>query len=174
MDENGCCGNGAIVIAALGLLVNYKKRTVITDEETGNKQKSPSHTLFLVPIEFWAILLPVLFLWLQNVTQEKDAENMSYIETPAINDIYSADFTKMDEGADEEYKYGMMKVVSTSPAGVEVSISKIAYDKKSGVSIDIREARQNDASYFYEEPASFTQNELLNLLSTDGIYSVER
>ena len=99
---------------------------------------------------------------------------MSYIETPAINDIYSADSTKMDEGADEEYKYGMMKVVSTSSAGVEVSISKIAYDKKSGVSIDIREARQNDASYFYEEPASFTQNELLNLLSTDGIYSVER
>lgn len=61
---------GAIVIAALGLLVNYKKRTVITDEETGNKQKSSSHTLFLVPIEFWAILLPVLFLWLQNVTLE--------------------------------------------------------------------------------------------------------
>jgi hypothetical protein len=108
---------GAIVIAALGFLVNYKKRTVITDEETGKKQKSPSHTLFLIPIEFWAVLLPVLFLWLQNVTQEKDAVNMSYIENPAINDLYSTDFTKMYEGADKEYKYGMMKVVSTSSTG---------------------------------------------------------
>ena len=56
----------AVIIAILGYYFNYKKRIVITNEETGRTEKSPAHSLFFIPIEFWSIILPLLFLWLEN------------------------------------------------------------------------------------------------------------
>lgn len=51
-------------IGLLGLYLNYVKRGTIIDEETGEVLgKSPSHYLFFIPVEYWALITPAVFLW---------------------------------------------------------------------------------------------------------------
>lgn len=165
---------GSLIIGLLGYFLNYKKRNVVIDEETGKKNKSPSHTLFFIPIEFWAVLIPLLFLWMEQYGAEQDALDITYIQSPIVNDKYLVDYTKIFDGADEEYKYGVMKISSVSAETVELLISEMSYDGKSGPKKDIREAKTSDRSYFVQEPAIFTRTELLNLKNIDAIDSVVR
>lgn len=61
--------NVAVILAALsigllGLYLNYIKRRTLVDEETGEDLgKSPSHYLFFIPIEYWAVITLALFFW---------------------------------------------------------------------------------------------------------------
>ncbi len=54
----------AILIGALGYFLNYKKRVVVVLGETGKKEKSKPHSLFFIPIEYWAIIIPALYFLL--------------------------------------------------------------------------------------------------------------
>ncbi len=105
---------------------------------------------------------------------EKDATEMALIEAPAVNDKYHVDFTKIYEGTDQTYKYGIIKVIFVLPEGVEAVISEIAYDKKSGVRKDIQDGKANSESYFSKESVTFLNEELEKLKNSDAIYSVTR
>jgi hypothetical protein len=163
-----------ILIGGLGYFLNYKKRVVVVNEQTGKKEKSKSHSLFFIPIEYWAIIIPVLFFWFENMAAEKDATEIVLIEMPAINDIYHVDFSKIYEETDQTYKYGIIKVVLVLPEGVEAVISEIAYDKKSGVRKDIQDGKVNSEGYFSKESVTFSNGELEKLKSSDAIYSITR
>ncbi len=165
---------GSVAVALLGYFLNYKKRTILVDEETGKKQKSPSHSLFFIPMEIWAILIPLVFFWAEHNTAEQHAKEVVYIQSPAVNDKYSADFTKIFEGADSEYKYGVMNVVKVLPDGVEVQISEIAYNKKSGVSDDIDWGKANSGSYYASDTTTFSNAELAHYHDEEAIYRVSR
>lgn len=55
---------GALIVAALGYLLNYKWRRELVDEETGQPAgKAPSHTLFFIPVEYWSVIVLALFFW---------------------------------------------------------------------------------------------------------------
>jgi len=46
-----------LAILMLGYFANYKKRIVEVNSLTGRKIKSPSHTFFFIPIEYWAFII---------------------------------------------------------------------------------------------------------------------
>jgi len=165
---------GSVIIGLLGYFLNYKKRNVVIDEETGEKNKSPSHTLLFIPIEFWAVLIPLFFLWVENYSVEQNALDITYIQSPIVNDKYLVDYTKIFDGADEKYKYGVMKISSISTETVEFLISEMSYDGKSGPRKDIRDGKTSESNYFVQEPATFTKTELLNLKNSDAIDSIVR
>ena len=50
---------GPLLVGLLGYILNYKQREVYVDEETGETIKSPSHTFFFIPIEYWSIIYVV-------------------------------------------------------------------------------------------------------------------
>ncbi|MDJ0498720.1 MAG: hypothetical protein QNJ89_12880 [Acidimicrobiia bacterium] len=54
----------AFSIAILGAYLNHTKRQMLVDEETGEVVgKAPAHSLFFIPIEYWAIVvLALLFM----------------------------------------------------------------------------------------------------------------
>ena len=53
-----------IAIGLLGLYLNHMRRGTVVDEETGEVLgKSPSHYLFFIPVEYWALITPALFFW---------------------------------------------------------------------------------------------------------------
>jgi hypothetical protein len=165
---------GAALVGLLGYFLNYQKRTVVVDEETGEKHKSSSHALFFIPIEIWAIIIPVVFFWAQHSNAEQHAKEIALIQSPAVNDKYSVDFTEIFEGADNEYKYGVMKVMQVTPGGVEVRISDIAYNKKSGVRSDIMEGKADDDGYYSSNTAAFSHAELAHYHEGEAIYKVSR
>ena len=51
----------SLLLAMLGYWLNFKSKQVYIDPETGEEHKSPSHTFFFIPVEFWAVIVPVLF-----------------------------------------------------------------------------------------------------------------
>ena len=57
---------GAIAVGLLGFILNHVKRQILVDEETGEPLgKAPSHSLFFIPIEYWAIIVLGLVFWPQ-------------------------------------------------------------------------------------------------------------
>ena len=57
---------GAIAVGLLGLVLNHVKRKIPVDEKTGEPLgKAASHSLFFMPVEYWAIIVLALVLWPQ-------------------------------------------------------------------------------------------------------------
>ncbi|MZR63111.1 hypothetical protein [Alcanivorax sp. DP30] len=164
----------SLLIASLGYFLNYKKRQVTIDEESGKKKKSPAHSLFFIPVEAWAVIIPVLFFWMQIQTAKTDAKEMAFIESPAVNDVYSVDFTEIFTDTDQKFKYGTLKVVEVKSDGVEVLASEIAYDGKSGVRKDVREGKANNQGYYSGEPFFIPRQYIIELKNQDGIFQVSR
>jgi len=54
----------ATSLAALGYFLNYKKREILINNETGDVTKSPSHTMFFIPIEYWAVISIAVFIFI--------------------------------------------------------------------------------------------------------------
>ena len=54
----------AILVGFIGIYLNHTKRQIQVDEETGQVLgKAPSHSLFFIPIEYWALITLALFFW---------------------------------------------------------------------------------------------------------------
>ncbi|MDJ0904560.1 MAG: hypothetical protein QNI96_00970 [Woeseiaceae bacterium] len=54
----------AVLVGILGVFLNHMKRGLLIDEESGEVVgKAPSHTLFFIPVEYWAIVVLALFFW---------------------------------------------------------------------------------------------------------------
>ena len=57
-------GFAALLIGPLGIYLNHIKRKNLIDPETGEVLgKAPSHSLFFIPIEYWAVIIVVLLVW---------------------------------------------------------------------------------------------------------------
>ena len=52
--------------AFLGYTFNHNKEIKTVGIVPRELEKPPSHALFFIPIEYWAIIIPALFLWMQN------------------------------------------------------------------------------------------------------------
>ncbi|MEO0366858.1 MAG: hypothetical protein AAF265_15365 [Pseudomonadota bacterium] len=51
-------GASALFVAVLGIVLNHVLREHIVDEKTGAVlEKTPSHSLFFIPIEYWSLLM---------------------------------------------------------------------------------------------------------------------
>lgn len=54
----------AISVGILGIFLNHTKRQMLIDEESGEVLgKAPSHSLFFIPVEYWAIIVLALTFW---------------------------------------------------------------------------------------------------------------
>lgn len=54
----------ALFVGFLGFLLIHKKRQILIDEETGEAVgKAPAHSLFFIPIEYWAIIVLAFVFW---------------------------------------------------------------------------------------------------------------
>jgi hypothetical protein len=161
-----------VCIAALGYFLNHKKRVIIVDEATGKSQKEPSHTLFFIPIEYWAIIISVVSVWSHFNSKERDAVDMAYLQTPAVSDKYIFDTNSIYE--DSEYAYGLFKVTRVDNGSVEVINSKYSYDSKSLIREELKDGSANDASYYSGGQLVFSVDELIEMKRKGQIYSVHR
>jgi hypothetical protein len=98
----------------------------------------------------------------------------SYLEQPAVNDIYIVDFTRLFTGADPKFKYGALRVKELFDGQAELQVARIAYNKMSGVRKDIRSRRTSDHSYYESESMFVDVIELKNMQSSGAIRSIRR
>lgn len=120
------------------------------------------------------IIITCLILFGVYAAQQDNIQEAAYVEQPAVNDLYIVNFTKIFTGVDPKYKYGLMKIKQISAGQVEFQVSKIAYNKTSGVRKDIRERKTSSDSYYESEPLSIDIGKLKSMKDTGAIYSIER
>jgi hypothetical protein len=54
----------AFAVGVLGIYLNHKRRQLLIDEETGETVgKAPAHSLFFIPVEYWAVVVLALIFW---------------------------------------------------------------------------------------------------------------
>lgn len=59
----------ALTTGVLGYWINYKKRIVEVNHFTGKKDKSPCHSFFFIPVEYWALIVPAMLFALHRLSQ---------------------------------------------------------------------------------------------------------
>ncbi len=162
----------ALLIAAFGYWVNHKKREVMIDDE-GNKKKSSSHTLFFIPVEYWAILFPVFMIWMNNYTEQKNIEELAYINAPTVGDLYLLDITRTRKEMDS-YKYGVFKVVNVQSDGVDIVEGGYVFEKKKGLREELRGSKSKADDYYLPETYFMDTQSLLTLKMDGDIFEVRR
>jgi len=156
--------------------LNYKLRKTSDNEEKGeNKDKAPSHALFFIPVQFWAIIIPVFFVWAGYSEQQAQYQDKIYLQEPQSGDLYLTDFSKVFTDTNSSFKYGIMKVAtSTDDNKVKLLIGQLTYVLHSGPEKDITNNKTMDSSYFSEDIIILNLEEIQKLYSLGGIYRILR
>lgn len=162
----------ALLVALFGYWVNHKKRETVVDED-GNEKKSASHTLFFIPVEYWAIIFPVFIIWMSNYTEQKTIEELAYIKTPMIGDLYLLDISRTRKEIDS-YKYGVFKVVNVQSDGVDIVEGGYVFEKKKGLRKELRDAKVQAVDYYLPETYFMDTQSLITLKTEGDIFEVRR
>lgn len=134
MEECDHCGNGATL-----------------DTAEARKLYPKDHIPFLRK-RGWALCLTViaaLIGFAAASSRTHNAEVAAYLASPEVHDLYLADLAKVpnsgfatdDSGVRREHAYGAMKVMQVSKDKVVFVTTTEAYDKKSGITKIVKNAR---------------------------------
>lgn len=161
-----------------GVECTHCKKTTIGKDLPKELSKQIKSTVFTkkntLPMFSGLIVFAFLILFVANAVQQDNLREAAYIEQPAINDLYIVNFTKIFNDTDPKYKYGVMRVKHLSSSQAELQVSKIAYNKTSGVRKDISERKTSPDSYYDGKSLSMDISKLKGMKESGAIYSIER
>ena len=158
----------------MGYLLNYKHRGTIVNEESGESLKTPSHHLFFIPVEYWALIFPIIFVWGGYSDQLKQEQELIYLQSPQKEDVYFTDFTKVFFDEDTLSEYGIMKVESITSDGVILLVSQTVYNGRSGPEKDIENTKALHRNYYGESMIVLNPEIIQELFNSGAIYTVIR
>lgn len=162
----------------VGIECTHCKRTLVDKELPEGLSKQIKSTLFTkkktLPMFSGLIIIACLTLFGAFAIQQENIEEAAYIEQPAVNDLYTVNFTKIFNDTDPEYKYGIIRVKHLSSKQAELQVSNIAYNKASGARKDIRKGKTSTDSYYTKELLTVDISKLKDMKESRAIHSIER
>lgn len=162
----------------VGVECTHCKKTLVDKELPPELSKQIKSMIFtkkkVMPMFTGLIIIALLVLFGVFTAQQKNAQDVAYIQNPQVNDIYIVNFNKLFKASDSEYKYGAMRIKELSSAEVELQLSSIAFNKTSGVKDDIN-ANKASVDTYYEKKTLYIDIAKLKEFQDSGvIYSIER
>lgn len=165
----------SVALGAMGYVLNHRLRNDIEDPETGAiLGKPPSHSLFFLPIEYWAILIPVVALWSQSSAAKQDQQDAKYLEAPISGDVYVTDFSETFDDIDQQHKWGVLRVHRVRDYNVHVKIGSMGYGLPLGAFKAVQDGEDQAPGYYVHEMISLRRDELQGLKETGVINEVVR
>lgn len=162
----------------VGIECTHCKKTLLDKEVPSHLANQIKANVFTTrhTLPMFSGLFIIAFLGLFGVfaVQQDNIKEAAFIEQPAINDLYIVNFTKIFNESDSKFKYGVLRVKSLSSDQAELQVSKIAYNKTSGVRKDIREKKTFSDSYYDNKPLYIEIGKLKEMKESGAIYSIER
>lgn len=126
-----------------------------------------------LPMFSGSIIIALILAFGAYTAHNESLKTVTYLEQPAVNDIYQVDFFELYEDSDPTYKYGAMRVTQLSDKQVELQVS-IAYNQKSGVRDDISKNKTSSNSYYDDELLYINKEDLVKLHEAGAIYHASR
>lgn len=154
----------SICIGVFGWMVNRHQ---------GEGPRPPQHALFFVPVQYWAVLLPLLFGGFQYMDARNQEENALYVTEPQVGDRYLMDFRNAFEDVDPDYPYGAMKVVAVNSTGVKVVLSEYMFELRAGIREALNENKE-EGRFNEEANFHFAFEEIEALVASEEIFDVQR
>jgi hypothetical protein len=168
-------GLASVAIGLFGYLLNYRMRKVVHDPQTGEVVgKSPSHALFFVPVQYWALVLPAILIWGQLGAAEREQNETSYLQSPQVQDVYITDLSLLLEDIETRNKWGVMKVVRVGADEVDVKIGSMGYGVPAFAKKALRDGEDLAPDYYVEDSLTLKRSELPTLKETRVISDVVR
>jgi len=165
----------SVAIGLFGYVLNYRLRKAVHHPETGEiVGKSPSHALFFVPVQYWAIVLPAIFIWAQLGAAEREQSEASYLKSPQVEDVYIVDLSLLLEDIDTRNKWGVMKVVRVGADDVDVKLGSMGYGVPAFAEKALRDGEDLGQDYYVEDPLMLNRSELPRLKEKRVISDVVR
>jgi hypothetical protein len=162
----------------VGIECTHCKTTLVDKELPEGLLKQIKSNIFTkkktLPMFSGLIMITCLILFAAFAIQQENMEEVAYLEQPAVNDLYTVNFTKIFKDTDPEYKYGVIRVKHLSSEQAELQISNIAYNKTSGARKDIRKGETSSDSYYANESLYVDISKLKEMKESGAIFSVER
>lgn len=154
-------------------------------QNTISKDRIPSHLmdrirpkLFPLSKILWKfsglVLLAILITGITIKVQDDIEKEKNYLSSPMLNDYYVADFTKIYNDADIDFRYGILKVIQVNENLIVVQPSHVVYSKLSGAISDINKGKINKHNYFRNDEMSKSINQLQLMKSKGIIRKVKR
>ncbi|MBB6521415.1 hypothetical protein [Pseudoteredinibacter isoporae] len=162
----------------VGIECTHCRRTLIDKDLPAKLSGEIKATVFkkknVLPLFSGLIIIACLVLFGIYSVQKDKLQEAAYIEQPLADDFYIVNYAKIFPDADEKYKYGLMRIKEVNSGRVEFQVSKIAYNKVSGVRTDIRNRKASSDDYYDIEPYYMAAENLPEMRESGAIYSIER
>jgi len=164
----------SLLVGMFGLSVNKKLKRLI-DPETGEEHITPSHALFFIPIQYWAIIMPLFLFSGKLISDGRKAENIYAIEHATVGDVYHINLTKIFEEESSDYKYSLMKLVTINPEwGHAFVIARAGYRKRRYVRELLRDGDDKKENFYFDSHHTYTVKELLELHDAGAIQQIDQ
>jgi len=159
------------LVGLFGLKVNRNRKRLI-DPENGEEHITPSHSLFFIPIQYWAIIFPVFMFVGQSLSSSQKSHDVAAIQSPVIGDLYYVDVRKVLDEKDAKFKYSVMKLVEITPEQLSFNIGSMGYNSKKTLRAAIRDEKHIADGYYFDYPYEFSPADLIKLTENRGVYNI--
>lgn len=164
-----------ITSKSVGVECLHCKKTLMGKEISADTTKHIKQQVFnkgnTLPMFSGLFILAAAFLFMLYIGQRNSNLEDAYLAQPKINDMYIVNMHKIFPNTDKKYKYGLMRIRHIGATKVEFQVSKVVYNKTSGLRKDIRQGKASSADYYTDQPFIIS---LTMLKKMGAIFSVKR
>lgn len=162
----------------VGIECTHCKRTLTDKELPSEVSDKIRSSLFskkdVLPLYAGLLIIALAISYFGYSFNEQSKQEAIYIEQPAVNDLYVADFSKLFEDSKDGYKYGLLRVNVLSSEQVGLQVSNVVFNKTKGVFKDIRNESWSSDTYFADQMMYIDREALKDLKETGAIRSITR
>ncbi|ODC04391.1 hypothetical protein BFW38_13475 [Terasakiispira papahanaumokuakeensis] len=168
-----------ITSKTVGIECTHCKKNMVNNELPEHLSKEIKTALFtkkqVLPMFSGLIIIACLVVFGVYTAQKNSANELTYIEQPAVHDLYIVNLTKIFDDTDPEYKYGIMRITHLKSGQAEFQVSRIAYNKRSGARKDIRTGKASSEAYYDDSGSLYIDiDKLKDMKEAGAINSIKR
>ena len=164
----------ALLIGISGYVLNSRSAAGYLHESTGKRIDAPSHTFFFVRMELWALIIPVLFIFPHfNELRTYNAQT-SYMEDPAVGDIYIVNFREIGLPYGKGFEHGVLKIDAVEDETVTFLVNELLYPKSDSIKYEVENGQVDEPVYYSDQKLELPRSSLTGLREDGIIHSVIR
>lgn len=156
------------------VVLNSRRATGYVHRETGKRIDAPSHAFFFIRMELWALIIPAIFVILHVSDMRTDEAEASYMEDPAVGDIYTVNFREIDLPYGEGFEYGVLKIDGVDDLIVTFLVNELLCPKPFSIKSEIKKGKVDAPDYYSDKKFELPGSSLAGLKEDGIIHSIIR
>ena len=121
-----------------------------------------------------AVAAAILVLLVLGFLSDSRERTQAFLDAPQKSDLYVVNLSLLLKTPQALGMYGLLRVRSVGAVGVDFDTPRVAYEKVSAATRDLRSGKLADPAYFSGEPLTLSRSQLADLRRNGALQSIER